>query len=171
MKKHLFLLLVLLTTGSATLRAQVLGVFTWDNNGKYTNVRNAPKGKIVDRIPTDIPAMFAVEKPTNGWWKIFTNEYDTDDNQVTFKGSTKGYWIHYSVLAVGTRNYGGETLYLRKTPNAKGAVVYQFKDEIELRPVDITADGEWVKVKTVDGKFTGWIESDWLCDNSLTNCC
>ena len=37
-----------------------------------------------------------------------------------------------------------------------------------LRPVDIR--GNWVKVKTIDGKHTGWIESEWLCGNPLTNC-
>jgi hypothetical protein len=31
--------------------------------------------------------------------------------------------------------------------------------------------GDWVKVKTIDGKYTGWIEEEWLCGNSLTNCC
>ena len=40
---------------------------------------------------------------------------------------------------------------------------------IELRPIDVK--GSWVKVKTTDGKHEGWIESDWLCGNSLTNCC
>jgi hypothetical protein len=31
--------------------------------------------------------------------------------------------------------------------------------------------GDWVKVQTSDGKFTGWIEEEWLCGNALTNCC
>jgi len=38
-----------------------------------------------------------------------------------------------------------------------------------LRPMEIKDD--WVKVKTIDGKYTGWIEIEWLCGNSLTNCC
>jgi len=169
MKKKLFVLLTLMTWLSVSANAQSLGVFTYDNNGKFTNVRNAPKGKVVDKIPTEVCAMISVEKPTNGWWKMVDNSYDTGDNEGTLKGSTTGYWIHYSVLAMGTRNYGGQTLYIRQSPSASAPVVYKFKKEIQLRPMDIK--GEWVKVQTFDGKFTGWIEAEWLCGNSLTNCC
>lgn len=169
MKKKLFVLLMMMTCLSIGVSAQSLGVFTYDNSGKFTNVRNAPKGKVVDKIPTEVCAMIGVEKPTNGWWKIIGDTYDTGDDEGTLKGSTTGYWIHYSVLAMGTRNYGGQTLYIRQSPSASAPVVYKFKKEIQLRPMDIK--GEWVKVQTFDGKFTGWIEAEWLCGNSLTNCC
>lgn len=169
MKKKLFVLLMMMTCLSVGVSAQSLGVFTYDNSGKFTNVRNAPKGKVVDKIPTEVCAMIGVEKPTNGWWKIIGDTYDTGDDEGTLKGSTTGYWIHYSVLAMGTRNYGGQTLYIRQSPSASAPVVYKFKKEIQLRPMDIK--GEWVKVQTTDGKYTGWIEEEWLCGNSLTNCC
>ena len=169
MKKKLFVLLTMMTCLSIGVSAQSLGVFTYDNSGKFTNVRNAPKGKVVDKIPTEVCAMIGVEKPTNGWWKIIGDTYDTGDDEGTLKGSTTGYWIHYSVLAMGTRNYGGQTLYIRQSPSASAPVVYKFKKEIQLRPMDIK--GEWVKVQTTDGKYTGWIEEEWLCGNSLTNCC
>lgn len=169
MKKKLFVLLMMMTCLSVGVSAQSLGVFTYDNSGKFTNVRNAPKGKVVDKIPTEVCAMIGVEKPTNGWWKIIGDTYDTGDDEGTLKGSTTGYWIHYSVLAMGTRNYGGQTLYIRQSPSASASVVYKFKKEIQLRPMDIK--GEWVKVQTTDGKYTGWIEEEWLCGNSLTNCC
>ena len=169
MKKKLFVLLMMMTCLSVVVSAQSLGVFTYDNSGKFTNVRNAPKGKVVDKIPTEVCAMIGVEKPTNGWWKIIGDTYDTGDDEGTLKGSTTGYWIHYSVLAMGTRNYGGQTLYIRQSPSASAPVVYKFKKEIQLRPMDIK--GEWVKVQTTDGKYTGWIEEEWLCGNSLTNCC
>lgn len=169
MKKKLFVLLMMMTCLSVGVSAQSLGVFTYDNSGKFTNVRNAPKGKVVDKIPTEVCAMIGVEKPTNGWWKIIGDTYDTGDDEGTLKGSTTGYWIHYSVLAMGTRNYGGQTLYIRQSPSASAPIVYKFKKEIQLRPMDIK--GEWVKVQTTDGKYTGWIEEEWLCGNSLTNCC
>ena len=100
MKKKLFVFIALMTWLSVGVCAQSLGVFTADNSGKFTNVRNAPKGKVVDKIPTSECAMMGVEKPTNGWWKII-----------------------------------GNTL------------------------------------QTYDGKYTGWIEAEWLCGNALTNCC
>ena len=169
MKKKLFVLMTLMTWLSVDVSAQSLGVFTYDNSGKFTNVRNAPKGKVVDKIPTDVCAMIGVEKPTNGWWKLTDNTYETGDFDGKLKGSTTGYWIHYSVLAMGTRNYGKEKLTLRKLPDAKSVAVYSFTEEILLRPIEIKDD--WVKVKTTDGKYTGWIEIEWLCGNSLTNCC
>lgn len=170
MKKKLLLLFVLLTTMTAAVCAQSIGVFTADNSGPYTNVRESPKGKVVDRIPTADTAMISVANPTNGWWQIISDEYDVGDYQTKFKGSTTGsYWIHYSVLACHTRNYGGQTLYLRKSPSDKAPAVFKFNDYTLLRPMEIK--GDWVKVKTTDGKHTGWIEFDWLCGNSLTNCC
>lgn len=169
MRKKFFVLLTMMIWLSVVASAQSLGVFTYDNNGKFTNVRIAPKGKVVDKIPTDVSAMIGVEKPTNGWWKIVGDTYATGDFEGKLKGSTTGYWIHYSVLGMGTRNYGGQTLYIRKDPSASAPVVHKFKKEIVLRPIDIK--GDWVKVQTSDGKYTGWIEEEWLCGNALTNCC
>lgn len=164
-----FFVVLALTCVSLTGSAQRLGVYTVDDNGKFTNVRDAPKGKIVSKISTIEDAMMEVEKPTNGWWKIVGNTYSTADDVKKLKGSTTGYWIHYSVLGMGTRNYGGQRLALRKSPSAKAPAVYQFKKELTLRPIDIK--GTWVKVKTLDGKHEGWIEAEWLCGNALTNCC
>jgi hypothetical protein len=169
MKKKLFVLMTLMAWLSVGVNAQSLGVYIDDNNGPYTNIRNAPKGKVIDKIPTKEIAMIGVEKPTNGWWKIIGTTYDTGDKEGVLKPSATGHWIHYSVLGMGTRNYGGQTLYLRKNPSATAPVVYTFKDEILLRPIDIK--GDWVKVQTSDGKYTGWIEEEWLCGNALTTCC
>ena len=101
MKKIIFTIMVLLATQSALLRAQSIGVFTWDSKGKYTNVRNAPNGKVVDRIPTSDAAMIGIEKPTNGWWKIIGNHYDTGDVQGTLKGSDSGLW---ALVIMANRN-------------------------------------------------------------------
>ena len=169
MKKKLLVLFALTTWLSVSVSAQSLRVYIVDKNGPYTNIRNAPKGKIVDKIPTSETAMFGVEKPTNGWWKIIGTSYGTGDVDGTLTGSTTGYWIHYSVLGMATRNYGGQKLTLRKEPSDKSAVVYSFTEERNLRVLDIK--GDWVKVRTLDGKYTGWIDSEWLCGNSLTNCC
>lgn len=152
--------------------AQSLGVYISDSNGEFTNVRNAPKGKVVDKIPTSKTVVLTVTSPQNGWWQIDGGEvYFTadDDETVKLKGSSTGYWIHHSVIGLDTRNYGGQTLQLRKLPNAKSAAVFSFKEEMHLMPLEVR--GDWVKVKTADGKHTGWIEMEWLCDNPLTNCC
>ena len=153
-------------------KAQALGVFISDDTGSPTNVRNAPNGKVVGKLNPNSGIMMIVDSPKKGWWKIDDGYYsdpDKDFEDEYLTGSTTGYWIHYSVLAVGTRNYGGQTLHLRKTPSAKAQSVYSFKEEIILRPIEVK--GDWVKVKTADGKHTGWIEDEWLCGNSVSNCC
>ena len=152
--------------------AQLLSVYISDSNGEFTNVRNAPKGKVVDKIPTSKIAVLTVTSPQNGWWQIADGEVSytgDDDETIKLKGSTTGYWIHHSVLGLDTRNYGGQTLHLRKSPDAKSAVVFSFKEEMHVMPLEVR--GDWVKVKTGDGKHIGWIEAEWICDNPLTNCC
>lgn len=170
MKKLRFLTVFVLFLIATTMRAQALDVFIVDND-KYTNVRSSPNGPVVDRIEADDMPMLSVETPRNGWWKVVGNSYDKPDNgDISLKGSpTNQYWIHHSVIGIGTRNYGGQTYYLRATPKVRGKVVYSFKEELTLRPLQIR--GGWVKVTTLDGKHTGWIEREKLCGNSLTNCC
>ena len=172
MKKRILSLFTMLLF-AVLVNAQALGVFINDNDGPYSNVRNSPAGQIVDRIPVNASAMLGVETPKNGWWRIVGDCYEAigevDFEEFKLKGSTTGYWIHYSVIGVGTRNYGGQHLYLRSEPKARGSVVYTIKEETIVRPVEIK--GDWVKVKTLDGKGFGWIEAEWLCGNSVTNCC
>ena len=169
MKKKVFLLMAFLLAVVA-VRAQYIEVYIADNNGPYTNVRDGIKGNIVSKIPVDENIMLYVESPKNGWWRICDDEYwNPDGDTFGLTGSRKGYWIHSSVIGVSTRNYGGEKLCLMDRPSAKSKVVYTFTEEILLHPVDIM--GDWVKVKTADGKHVGWILGEWLCGNSVTNCC
>jgi hypothetical protein len=174
--KHLFSAVVLLLA-VITGQAQTVDVFIFDNDGQFTNVRNSPSGRIVDRIPVDASATLAIERPTNGWWRVVGNRYtamtNDPDSESDFKvyrlrGSSNGYWIHNSVIAVGTRNYGGQHLKLRAEPNTSSRVTYTIKEEQVVRPIDIR--GRWVKVKTLDGRGIGWIDAEWLCGNPLTNC-
>ena len=171
MKKALLFLFAIVLCGA--VKAQSLSVYIFDNDGPYTNVRNRPSGTVVDRIPVDANAMLEVKTPTNGWWRVEGDCYDgilrDDFEEVKLKGSSTGYWVHYSCLGVGTRNYGGERLYLRSDPSKGARVVYTIKEETVVRPVEIR--GDWVKVKTLDGRGFGWIQSEWLCGNSVTNCC
>lgn len=165
-----FLLLSFLTVMAIAVYAQAsISVFVADDS--RTNVRNKPKGDVAMQLPNNVSCCFLLEKPTNGWWKVVQlwDAEDEDNPSVTLHGSTTGeYWVHYSVIGVDTRNYGGERLTLREKPSAKSKAVYSFTQEILLRPIDIK--GHWVKVKAPNGKI-GWIQDEWLCSNPLTNCC
>lgn len=170
MARKFFFTILMLFCFALTSIAQSLGLFINDVTQTPTNVRNAPNGKIVAKLPVESIIILTVESPTKGWWKISNGEYEEVENgEKKLKGSTTGYWLHSSVLGISTRNYGGQRLHLRKSPSSKSASNYSFTEELILNPVDIK--GTWVKVKTIDGKHIGWIEIEWLCGNPLTNCC
>ena len=149
-----------------------------DPSGK-TNIRATPGGKIVGRLGDPRPQLEDEEdygpeddgpggntpevyNPTNGWWQILGYTIDGLD-------ISEGGWIHWSVIAMSTRNYAGQKLQLHKEPSADSPVVGTItKSDVTVRPMDMSPDGEWVKVKTPYG--TGWIETNWLCGNPYTTC-
>ena len=152
------------------LAQDVLGVFVADADSGPTNIRSAPRGVIALSLPDTTSYILAVSNPTNGWWLVESLSDAEHVQDIDLTGSSTGkYWIHHSVIGLGTRNYGGQKLVLRSAPSAKARATYSFTDEKLLHPIDVR--GSWVKVKTADGKHTGWIEEIWLCDNPLTNCC
>ncbi len=168
MRKILTMLLLTLVASAVYAQSHV-EVFLMDEDGPYTNVRNAPSGKIVDKIPTSGECVLLLTGVKNGWWKIVDNCYITIDGDVKLKGSATGYWIHYSCVGFATRNYGGQRIQLRATPSEKAKATYTFTDEQILRPVGVK--GQWIKVRTIDGRHEGWIDKSWICANPYSNCC
>ncbi len=146
-----------------------LSVFISDNTD--TNIRNSPNGKVVKQLSGNGDYMLCVFRSKNGWWQIKDNEIeaytDSFEGTITVEGTDKC-WINYSVLGVSTRNYASQKLTLRATPSETATTVYSFSEGLTLRPLECR--GEWVKVKTTDGKHSGWIQSEWLCGNPLTTC-
>ena len=156
MKKRLFAILTM-TLMVMTVSAQRVVAFVTDSD-PFTNLRDAPKGKVIGKIDNKLTAMVVLENCTKGWWKLAEKPSYAEED-----------WIHYSMVGFGTRNYGGQTLHLRKSPDDKAPITYSFSKELTLHPIGV--QGDWVKVKTSDGKHSGWIEMDWICANPLTNCC
>ena len=150
-----------------------------------TNIRDTPSGKVIGRIgdpknhpkrvassveeqmmwdgaPDDDATIVTIFNPKNGWWQILE---DTVDG-IKIKDQA---WIHYSVLEMRTRNYGRQPLKLYAKPSASSSVMATItEEESRVRPMDLSEDGEWTKVKCSAG--TGWIETSWLCGNPYTTC-
>ena len=141
-----------------------------DDPTGLTNIRNKPMGAKVMQLSSDDIYIFSLTSPQDGWWKIVELWTVEDDVTDSLAGSDTGeYWVHYSVLGIGTRNYGqNEKLPLRSEPSKRAAVSYTLKGEQTVHPIDVK--GSWVKVKTADGKGQGWVEDEWLCSNPLTTC-
>ena len=172
MKKTILTTLMMVI--AVTMYAQTgANAYICDISGTPTNVRNAPNGKIVKKLP-DINGGYVVSllEVKNKWWRIdpVIDIYgDEEDEYVELKGSKTGYWVHYSVLQFGIA--GDHENVLRETPSPKGkplktAPSYLF--EVGLRPLEIR--GEWIKVITSDNRYTGWMPIDKICDNPLTTC-
>ena len=139
-----------------------------------TNIRATPGGKIIGQLSPDDNAeeeddwdggssyILQIYNPQNGWWQILNFSI----GKIEIKDQA---WIHYSVLSMHTRNYGGQTLNLYESPTEESRIVGKIKEEAaDIRPIDVNADGSWVKVKYK--KKTGWISSYWLCANPYTYC-
>lgn len=148
-----------------------------------TNIRATPGGKIIIRLGETVASpvsakgqdeedeewpddggsdTFSIYNPRNGWWQIHAKQI----NGIPVENEA---WIHYSVLEMRTRNYGGEPLNLYQEPSDNAPVAAVIKtEEAAVRPMDMTPDGEWMKVKAKAG--TGWIETGWLCGNPYTTC-
>ena len=133
-----------------------------------TNIRNAPKGTVVYQITEPGSYMLYVFNPDDGWWQVYNSVLYEIDQAEPIPLPTES-WIHSSVLGVSLRNYDGQPEPLYASPDATSKVVGHINEQEALvRPVDLAAGGEWVKVRY--GKLTGWINTDRLCDNPVTTC-
>lgn len=167
--KKILLIAILFVTALTAGAQDTFSAFLLDDD-MTTNIRNSPKGAVVITLSSEEFYVFDLTTPRNGWWRVvsFWNAENYDEDTSLEGSDTDEYWIHSSVVAVDTRNYGGQTIFLRAAPDEDAAVVAQYDEEMRFRPVDIQ-DG-WVKVKLDYTDVEGWIEAEWLCSNPLTNC-
>lgn len=168
--KKVLLFFVLCVVALGAVAQDTMTAILWDSD-EQTNIRNKPSGAVVMTLSAENPYVLNLTTPQNGWWRVLDlwNAADDLDPTILANSDTGEYWIHYSVLVVSTRNYGGQELCLRDAPDEGAGVVFSFTQELMLRPIDIK--GDWVKLKMDGSGIEGWIEAEWLCSNPLTNCC
>lgn len=171
MKKIFLTTLIMVFAMSVYAQSEVCA-YICDKSGTPTNVRNAPKGKVVKSLP-EIDGGYVVTllEVKNNWWRIdpVIDIYGDEDDYVKLQGSKTGYWVHNSVLQFNIA--GDHTNVLRATPSSKGKplkIDTTYLLETGLRPLQI--QGEWIKVETTDKRFMGWMPIDRICCNPLTTC-
>ena len=170
--KKIFLTTVIMIIALAVNAQTMAGAYIFDNSGTPTNVRNAPNGKVVQKLPdTDAGYVVTLLEAKNKWWKIAPTIYlyGDEEKEINLKGSKTGYWMHYSVLQFNIA--GDPENVLRETPSPKGKplkIDISYLMETGLRPLEIK--GEWIKVVTTDNRYTAWMPIDRICDNPLTTC-
>ena len=144
-----------------------LGCYLISGKSKM-NLRYAPGGEVAVQVPPDIYVL-SVAEPTDGWWRITGRMIWAVEGRNFFLPSGP-YWISATLLGLGLRNYGGEPVDLRTEPRDDAPVAGTVTEEAaEVTPLDVTKDFEWVKVRW--GQVSGWVRSEMLCDNPVTNCC
>lgn len=180
MKKFMILTALLLQMAVAGMAqndggANHLYAYIDDPTGTATNVREKPNGAIAGKLPKGNYSngeYYSVElqKSVNGWWQIGKVE-DALQKGIAIKSKTGEKWIHYSVLAVHTRNYGREQeLTFHNEPSPTSDIVFKFCGSIQVRPVDFDREKDWVLVETYDKYHRGWVQAEWLCCLPLTTC-
>ena len=146
-----------------------------DPNG--LNVRSAPEGEIISRIPCG--AMVAILAEKDGWIKIghveyYENEefakknnhhYDRENDRVILENLNG--WVFARMLGTSVRNYSPESEWLLSENRSDS------KKTVELEGggagvILVGCNGGWLKVK-YQGK-TGWLKPELNCPNPFTTC-
>ncbi|MFK7799129.1 MAG: hypothetical protein AB8E82_16875, partial [Aureispira sp.] len=148
-------------TANNNCTPSTLDVYLNDPDDSGTNIRNSPGGKVVLQLvreDADAEFFLTLSQAQNGWFKI-KNPIGSMEEDVEIPNGEG--WIHGSVIAVDTRNYGAQTLELLDKP-INGNVVEVIKEQAYgLKLKDIC--GRWVQVEYKG--TVGWIDSNWLCGN------
>ena len=168
MKKILMILMAALLV-PIMANAEGIYVYIIDNDGPVTNIRNAPRGKVVATLPTNEALVVELLSVKGEWFQIDDDveQYGDNEKEIELKGSKTGYWIHRSLLSFTIA--GDPDGCLRSKPSTRGKVVKIGNDsDRNFQPIAI--QGKWVKAVTTDGKYTGWIHKDNICYNPLTTC-
>jgi len=135
-----------------------------------TNIREKPGGEVLVPLEPGGDYMVEIIGQNNGWFRINMIHVFDVNNAIDIPGQYG--WMHSSVLAVRTSNYGGQKLNVYAAPDKTAEVVGVIKEEIEVRFTKIYK--EFVLIRFTDSKgkqVEGWIEKKWLCGNPVTNCC
>lgn len=147
--------------------------YIMDPSESATNVRKTPGGEVITEISPAVDHAVHIIGVKGKWFKIdFIEPFDTDaeGNPLAYDIPGQFGWIHQSVLELGTRNYGNQTLNFYEKPDQKSAISFTIDQEFYGMPVN--ACGDYVKLQgEYEGKkVSGWVKKEWLCSNPLTTC-
>ena len=149
---------ICLMASALTLRAQQHELECFINDpdpSGLTNIRATPGGKVLLQVNSLGGFTMTVTGPSGGWWQI-KNPAEVFGSLM--KDPKSQAWVHRSVLAVATYSFDAHHRFLRTEPRADAPKVGMIPEFIGiLRPQELSADGEWVKVNYEEGKMTGWI--------------
>ncbi len=140
-----------------------------------TNIRNAPGGEIVYKVPVEEREYFSfkVVECSGKWFRIEggLESYIPDEGveNVELSGDC---WVHSSVI--GATLVGGiNNAVVRKMPDENSEIVSNLSHPTDIFLEFLDMKNDWVKIEftTEDNQTTrGWIPASWICSNPLTTC-
>ena len=76
-----------------------INAYIYDADGDFTNIRNSPKGTVIDKIPCGQGRFGAyLDKESNGWWHVRDSKvYDTQTGKYRDLNGDDC-WIHKSIV-------------------------------------------------------------------------
>ncbi len=147
------------------------GVYVIDPGEAFTNVRNAPGGDVIMELAhgeLGEEYMLDIIEAQDGWFKFFGpilgGERDFD--------VPGGFgWVHHSIVATDTRNYGSQPISLYESPDETSKLVGTIDMESGgLKVLDACQEWVLIELKHDDYYRKGWMKTEWCCGNPFTNC-
>ncbi|MBQ0161383.1 MAG: hypothetical protein MJZ99_08080 [Bacteroidales bacterium] len=164
MKRIVLLGVILLNCLAAMSQVNV-----WvSDKDSITNVRNAPKGKVVGHLETD--DMITVDSCVNGWFRIANNYYQGANSEGKISETSNNLWIHSSVITADWIWDGNHEIVIYQGASAKSKILWKGKGLNHSIEAILDVRGNWTKVRTKSG-ISGWVESRLICGNPYTVCC
>ena len=76
-----------------------INAYIYDSDGDFTNIRNAPKGKVIDKIPTGQGRYGAwLDKESGGWYHIKNSKVFDFEKGISRELNSSDCWIHESIV-------------------------------------------------------------------------
>lgn len=145
-----------------------------DSDGEYTNIRNAPGGKIVFQLPTKRTYLINLSDFQKGWWKI--NELiliNKNEEEVPYTiPSCAEYWIHTSCINSEIKGDGSISFALLSEPYEGSLIVENYPAGTApsiYKILDLSSDKYYLMVKLNDGNV-GWIPTNIVCYSYFSVC-
>ncbi|NOQ71353.1 MAG: hypothetical protein GQ574_05100 [Crocinitomix sp.] len=146
-------------------------VYISDPGEAFTNVRNAPSGDIIMELlhgEVEQEYMLTIIEVTNGWFKFKGPLLGVEEDLEVPGGFG---WVHQSVVATDTRNYGNQSITLYESADESSKETGTIDIESGgLRILDACNDWVLIELSYDDYYRKGWMKAEWCCGNPFTNC-
>lgn len=151
-----------------------ISAYIEDTDGEFTNIRNAPSGKIILRLPTNRVYLVTLIDFQKGWWRISQLVHiNKNDEEVPYDiPANVEYWIHTSCVNSGIKGDGTLSFTLLSEPKEGSSPVKKYPAGIQPsihKILDVSPSKYYLKVKLDDGNV-GWIPANIVCYSYFSVC-